>query len=227
MPDADENPWRKLPKGKPFVLPGDKAAIRRFNKHPKRQKQHRVRLNLLPEPFVGSKDAPVLLLSNNPGYGKQAKKRKTPAFRKLMRMNLRHTLKKFPFVYLHPDIESLGLKWWRNKLRPLIKECSEEAVAGSVLNVAYFPYASERFKHGKLALDSQQYSFQLVREAMERNAVIVCLRERKRWFKAVAGLETYARRYEVSNTQNPTISRNNFKDPKAFDAIVSVIEGTR
>lgn len=141
-----------------------------------------------------------------------------------MRKNLRHTLAKRPFVYLHPDITKFGLKWWRNKLRRLTDECGEAAVARSVLNVAYFPYASELFKHGKLALDSQQYSFQMVRAAMERNAVIVLLRKCKWWFEAINGLEEYAKLYRVKNTQSPTISPNNFADPNAFAAIVSAIK---
>jgi len=219
-----ENPWRKLPQSKPFVLSDDAEEVKRFNKNPKRKSEHVVRLGLLPEPFVGSNDAPVLLLSNNPGYGKGAKVRKKAAFRKLMRKNLRHTLTTCPFVYLHPDITKLGLKWWPNKLRHLINECGEAAVARSVLNVTYFPYASERFKHGKLALGSQQYSFQMVREAMERNAVIVLLRKCKWWFEAVDGLEKYAKLYRVKNTQSPTISPNNFADPNAFDAIVRAIK---
>ena len=49
-------------------------------------------------------------------------------------------------------------------------------------------------KHGKLVLDSQQcHSVQLVRDAMERNAVIVLFTQGRGWLAAVEGLKKYAR----------------------------------
>ena len=59
------NPWPALPSEAPFVLPDDQEAIARFNvSAPERT---RLELTLLPEPFVGSVDASVGLLTLNLG----------------------------------------------------------------------------------------------------------------------------------------------------------------
>jgi hypothetical protein len=61
----NDNPWLRLPPGPPYVLPEDKEAVEKFNA--KRDPKHRHYLHIdkiLPEPFVGSQNAPVLLLSN-------------------------------------------------------------------------------------------------------------------------------------------------------------------
>src|SRR5688500_3058766 len=63
------NPWLRLPDSGPYVLADDAEAVGRFNDKPNRKPIHLLRIHdLLPEPFIGSPDAPVVLLSNNPGW---------------------------------------------------------------------------------------------------------------------------------------------------------------
>lgn len=92
------NPWRSLPKAPPFLLPQDKVELQRFTAtHPK----YELRLDLLPEPFVGRPDAPLVLLGNNSGAKSEAAAaaRKAPAFMRRMRKNLAHQLSaEFPFL---------------------------------------------------------------------------------------------------------------------------------
>jgi hypothetical protein len=86
--DTVENPWLHLPTEPPYVLHGDRECVEEFNSALNdSQHKHYLQLNeILPEPFVGAKDAPVLLLSNNPGIGGESTPcRKTPAFRAAMR----------------------------------------------------------------------------------------------------------------------------------------------
>ena len=214
------DPWSELPSRMPFVLHGDLEAIEKFNAKPNRKDEHVIRVNILPEPFVGSTDAPVLLLSNNPGYGEESVHKQESAFMDRMRVNLHQQPSTYPFVYLDPALSEPLKEWWKPKLKHLLTRFDLELVARSILNVVYFPYASQRFQHGKLNLDSQQCGIQLVRAAMERNAVIVLFRNGKRWFKAVKGLELYARLYRVKNFQNPTISPTNCEH---FKEIVEAI----
>jgi hypothetical protein len=54
----------------------------------------------------------------------------------------------------------------------LVAEVGEECVADSILCVEYFPYHSQSFNHSRLRLPSQEYSFQLVREAIRRRVII-------------------------------------------------------
>src|SRR5258707_120499 len=101
-----------------------------------------------------------------------------------MRENLLHEPSAYPFVYLDPAFCEIG-KWWERKLRLLIKRFGREVLARSILNVPYFPYASQNFGHRRLSLPSQQYNFHLVREAMKRQAVIVLVRREDIWMEAV------------------------------------------
>lgn len=71
-----ENPWFHLPEKPPFVVPKDKEQVLAFNS--KAKPHHFLRLDFIPEPFVGNPEAPVLLLANNPGI----KSQESAAFRK-------------------------------------------------------------------------------------------------------------------------------------------------
>ena len=96
----DTNPWLLLPTEPPYVLPEDREEVEKFNCTPGRNPDHVLRVNeLLPEPFIGAKDAPVLLLSNNPGLGDNICHRQADDFRTAMLNNLRHIETDWPFVY--------------------------------------------------------------------------------------------------------------------------------
>src|SRR5207245_11805556 len=116
---------------------------------------------ILPEPFVGDKDAPVVLLSNNPGFGEGALPKRDPAFMARLRNNLAHGPADYPFLFLAPEFGGPGKTWWERKLKCLLKRFEREVVARSILNVVYFPYPSRRFGHRRLRLASRQYSFHL------------------------------------------------------------------
>ena len=61
------NPWSSLPDSPPFVLADDKRAIEAFNQ--KAKKNAIIQTDMLPEPFMGSLNAPVFVLLENPGAG--------------------------------------------------------------------------------------------------------------------------------------------------------------
>lgn len=230
-PSMNANPWLDLPVGPQYVLPKDKEAIEEFNRTA--GPDHFLHIDkILPEPFVGSKDAPILLLSNNPGFSENEEKlraRQSPRFRELMRKNLNHGDSDYPFVFLHPDLESNdnGDGWWQRRLRHLIDKFGTQAVARSVLNVVYFPYPSREYGHQRLHLPShaQEYSFDLVRNAVERKAVVVLLRSgkgnQKAWLEAVPKLNGYDWFHLGSNPRAPHISPGNC--PGFFDNVVEAI----
>src|SRR6516162_2449817 len=65
------NPWVHVPVDPPYVLLEDARAVGEFNASA--GEAHQLQINkLLPEPFVGDPAAPVLLLSNNPGFGERS-----------------------------------------------------------------------------------------------------------------------------------------------------------
>ena len=59
------NPWPALSYEPPFVLHEDLHPVLQFNA--RATGRTRLELDLLPEPFVGRVEAPVVLLTLNPG----------------------------------------------------------------------------------------------------------------------------------------------------------------
>jgi hypothetical protein len=211
-----ENPWRRLRECPPYVLPEEEDRIRAFNAKVGRASGRYVEIDkVVPEAFVGSKDAPLILLSNNPGMSDWRllanAEYYTPAFMSRMRENLLHAPCAYPFLFIAPENVQRGRKWLDRKLKCLLERHPREVLAKSVLNVTYFPYSSRRYGHSNLKLSSQEYSFSLVRSAVSGGAVVVLMRpgRERDWLGNVPELRGYSRFFKVSNPQNPTISPAN------------------
>lgn len=195
------------PRRRPFVLAEDRAHIDAFNLGA--QPEHRVDLDALPEPFIGSWDARFVLLSLNPGSDPDDRElHSRPHVDALLRRNLRGEATSF-YYFDETLRDSPGGRWWRKRLAPVVKAIGERATGG-LLVVEYFPYHSARFHRSTPHVPSQAFSVALVRAAMARNAWIVCMRARKAWSAAIPELETYARCGSLRNPQNVTISPRNF-----------------
>ena len=134
-----------------------------------------------------------------------------------------HDSSAYPFYYLDPVLNYSGSKWWAKRLRPLIEATSLNDVTNNVFCIEYFGYHSSKFGHERLKLTSMEYGFQLVRRAIERNALIVMMRAKKHWESAVPDLVTYNRVFGLRSSRNITISPKNC--PEGFDQIVTVIKG--
>lgn len=218
-----ENPWVRVPTEKPFVLEEDRTSVETFNKRVGPDSNRFLQIDkLLPEPFIGDPNAPVLLLSNNPGFGDGWQERAKPPIAERARDNLHHRPSGYPLYYLAPDGQT-NRRWWQRKLKHLIKRFSAEVVSRSVTNVVYFPYPSKRYGHDGIVLPSQEYGFHLVRQAIRRDAIIVLMRRDQRWLDAIPELNSYKRRFQVLNTQNPCVGPN----CPGFDQIVKAIEDSR
>src|SRR6185369_2834427 len=128
------NPWLELPTSPPYVLPEDAAAIEAFNRTA--QTATRYDLTLLPEPFLGRPDAPVVVLCLNPGWSPDGPVgHKEPIFIRRSRENLLHAESAYPFHLLDPALHPPGHRWWGNKLRRPIEAVGLETVANKVLCV--------------------------------------------------------------------------------------------
>jgi hypothetical protein len=220
-----DNPWFRLPPGPPYVLEEDEDAVRKFNA--RAGGAHRIQIDkLLPEPFVGDPAAPVLLLSNNPGFGEGSVLRRQPDFMTRIRDGMHLEFSNYPFIYLDPDYsETNSGRWWRQKLKCLLERFGDTVVARSVCNVVYFPYPSTRFRHGGCEVESQKYGFRLVHDAVERGAMIVLMRkgQLKHWRIKVSNLDGYANLIPLRNPQMPSVSPRNC-EVGDYDRIVAAIE---
>jgi len=218
---TDNTPWQFLPRTSPFVLSGDKEIISRFNQTA--VDDYRVQLDALPEPYFGDRNASVVLLGLNPGYDdKDPVVHSDPGFQTLLRNNYLHQPAEYPFYFLNPNYENPGRDWWEKKLKPLLIRVPRIKLAKSLFCVEYFPYHSRKYSHAKLALSCQQYGFSLVREAMQRQAVIVLMRASKLWRSTIPELNDYPGLCTLNSPQNVVISERNC--PK-FDDVLAAING--
>jgi hypothetical protein len=226
---VNENPWHRLPDKPPFVLPEDMAKVEAFNlkEEQKAGQNHVLNLDLIPEAFLGWREAPLVLLGNIAGVSETgdppAAYRLEREFADRMRNNLldnkAHRNSNCPFVYFEPEIIPPGEDWWDCKLRYLLREFGNADVAKSILArnilaVEFFPYVScsNRYAHDSLRLPSQEYSFDLVRNAVKREAVIVLRHGERRWLEAVRELDGYQRLVRLKIYLKGLISPNLVRD---------------
>ncbi len=210
-----ENPWIQLPKGPPFILPCDKKLIDVFN-----GRQHNtpfeIILNEIPSPYIGSPEAPIVLLNLNPCYSSDESNHPEIArFREIARANLLHKFYEYPFYVFDPKLKGTpsGYKWFCQKFGPLVcaTGMSYQEISKKLFLVEYFPYKSLRcspkWKQG--ILPSQKYAISLIEKAIARKAIIIIMRSERLWFDALPILKEYSNCYTLHNPQNVSISENN------------------
>jgi hypothetical protein len=113
----------------------------------RRSENHQFRLGLLPEPFMGSTRAAVVLLNLNPGFAETDRDANAPPDRhEMMRQSLTHELPDDEaFYFLTDQFErTRGGRWWRKKLAPLIREVGLEALRRNTQAIEHVPYKSRR-----------------------------------------------------------------------------------
>jgi len=222
------NPWMQLPKSAPFALPEEYETLVAFNGIA--DDNHKLQLDVLPEPFIGNPDAPVVLLSLNPGFDKSDHHHHAREdFSGAIWRNLRHDVSDYPFYFLDPRFKDTGgAAWWLKKLRVLIEDTSLETVAQGLFCVEIFGYHSVNYraipkKIRKDPLPHQQYGFHLVRQAIERGAAIVVMRQQKNWLGHVPELESYPI-HNLRSPLNPAVSPGNLD---SYDRIRDLIGGSK
>lgn len=210
------NPWLQLPAAAPYVLPQDHAQIEAFNqRYP--DDEWRIRLNLPPVPFLGHPDAPIVLLNLNPGFDEADNERQnTPYYSEASRRCYAHEKTERPFFFFDEKIEGEpygegpGYRWWQKRvkgLKALDARFDDALLSRAFLCVEYFPYRSKAYRPlpRQQTLDSQQYGFELVRRAMERNALIIVMRRKRQWCEKVERLTDYPRLLTVTTFLNPVL----------------------
>ena len=209
-----DNPWKELPEQSPYILPQESSVISEFRARCK--KNYQIQSQILPEPYIGNVDAPIYLLSLNPGYSdKDLHWHSKKNFKSAIKSNLLHEPIDYPFYFLNPEFrESPGAAWWQGKLKRLIFDTTLEIVANNIFCVEYFSYHSENYKEipksiSSELLKSQRYSIYLVRQAIKRNANVIIMRSSKKWFSSVPDLKDNKNVYELRNPQNVCVTPNN------------------
>ncbi|WP_199052002.1 hypothetical protein [Aquitalea sp. ASV15] len=213
-----KNPWFDLPSSKPYLIDSDAVSIHAFNE--RCSQKYKIALDLLPEPYFGNVDAPVVVLNLNPGLSAaDYLAHENNEFICQAKSSLVHDLKPYPFLHLQPSPDTPGGKWWHTRTKQLVKDVGFMAVSSGLACVQFFPYHSKEFSKACPILPSQKYGFHLVREAMRRNAEIVVMRSRAEWFSHVPELVSYEKLHIAVNPRSPYISPGNLK--KSYQIIVN------
>src|SRR5215216_4821280 len=149
-----DNPWRSLRMDAPYISEEDRSAVDAFNA--RASDEHRLQTDVLPEPFLGRKDAPIVLLNLNPGFDERAYLTYETAYAlDAWRKNAAHEPLAYPFYFLDPQISlGGGADWWRKKLKEPIQIAGEQVVANTFLCIEYFPYPSRKFKAMRSLVES-------------------------------------------------------------------------
>jgi hypothetical protein len=208
-------------------LTSDKTFVDDFNDSV--TEDFKIRLEVLPEPYLGNVESEIVLLNGNPGFSEldilfYEKKE----VRALWRKNILHEPMEYPFYLLAPPLrDEPGPRWWRRRLKQLIRDGEDKlrVVANHICCIEFFPYHSRRLKFSGQLLDSQKYGFDLVEKAIDRGAVIVIMRSAELWLSAVPRLGKYKRVYRLNSVQNVAISLKNC--PNGFAKIIKVLESAR
>jgi hypothetical protein len=203
---ASNNPWIYLPPTAPYILSEDLEVIQNHKNF------LGLRLDTLPEPLVGGlNNARIVFLALNPGFTDSDVNvnMKLDRFIQGCRNNLQDPFNS-DFYYFTGGLEETGgYKWWSSRLKPLIQQgITEDTLKKRIMMIEYFPYHSVNYKHIGRFTPSQHFSFELVKEAIKQNKVIVIMRSKSLWLEAVPELADYSY-MTLSSAQNVVISPKN------------------
>jgi hypothetical protein len=216
----------------PFILPADRPTLEAFNMAPRQRikDDFRVETRMLPEPFVGRLGAPIIVLLLNPGVAadpavanEDLRLHEHPTFREVVRRCHRQEATPYPNYFFDPTVTGPGARWNRRVLRRLVDEFGARIVANGITALEYFPYHSLRFAHRRLRVPSQQFTFDALRSAINRGAIVFVTRGKASWEEAVPELIGYDRAFCTRSVQNVVISPKNC--PNGYEAALEALRG--
>lgn len=227
----NDNPWSCLRDEPLLVLRKDKAIVEEFNRTAPQDLL--LNLEIVPAPFVGCRQAPLVLFGNIPTVtgdditiaeslddNRRDRDRRLKAIRSPQHSHNGGPCDE-PFRIFN--------RWWERRLKHILEEFGDRNTAKSILAqhllaVEFFPYYShKRDGHDRLALPSQEYSRDLVRDAVKRGAVIVIRHGERRWKEAVPELKEY-HHLVLLKTRNPVISPGNCDGWSHIQDVIRQIE---
>ena len=207
-----ENPWKALPDTPPYVLPADRLQVDAFNNRMVHRPQYQLHTELLPEPFSGPLDAPVVVLYLNPGYGgDELTWHRDPEYIAKARAAIGDDPGGHRHMGLRSDLPDTGggWAWTKGAYKEHLASHTRDELAAKILTVEFFPYHSNKYRPLSAILPSQRYGFHLVASAVERGAVVIAMRHRTEWMKAVPDLAGYDKLVTPRSNRQKALSRGN------------------
>ena len=210
-----ENPWLTFnpEENAPKFHDLDKAHAQAFNKGMEGRNEYRLAEHLEPYPYFGNPIANIFVLLANPGI---EKREADPSFRinpenvKRNRKNLRHESADSFLSWVHsPENPEREGEWVIPRIRKVVLETSLERVSSGLFLINYHPYNSKSWYPIPFTFETQRYSFHLVSEAMNRNALIIMSRNILGWFTAIPELYDYRNRRMFKSSRSVYVSQEN------------------
>jgi len=213
------NPWLDLKKiNGEYVAECDRGHVSSL--------KYDLAFDTLPWPYMGDpENAAVYVLSKSTIHKHALEVGDGEQREKAIRNNLAHSHPgRLPLLQMDPEFNGTGFQeWWRDKLRYVIHETSEEAVARFMFVAQYIPYSHKNKIDKPPELPSQKYTFALVRKAMAAGKTIVLMYPKREWYEAIPQLESYEKCYTLLNPING-IENNNINGNGNFENIIQTIK---
>jgi hypothetical protein len=166
----------------------------------------------LPQPYMGDPEqAEIFLLNGNPnapdGSGGSSHELFNEYNGEYIRKNLKGEKIDYPLYALKFKGYSI-YNWWYPRLEELIQIRGIETVSKKLFDAEFFPYFSDKkediyesipiLKPKKNCetqyLESQKYTFDLIKEAIDKEKMIVIMRFEDEWREAVKKLKDYSKK---------------------------------
>ena len=227
------NPWKglikkikndgyELKRNQKYFDEKDKDIIEDINKKFK-DTDYEVHLEILPFHFSGNiLDAPIMLLTANPGYVADEEKKGFHTDKKF----IRETIEDFTFEkeFLLTDSIDRMVKsdYYYKKLWRLMETYGFEKVSKNVSLLEFFPYHSVKFKNADLP--SQKFGVEIVKYAIEQRKLIVIMRSERNWYDAVKELKKYPNKVVLKNYRQPYVTEGNCQPKEDFHKILKVLD---
>ena len=218
-----ENPWSDFKYSSKMVHPMDFSAVTEHNQTSK--PEYQFLLHLAPEPWIGNLKGNLLVLYANPGatqdnLNRVIQENHTRVMEKSIK-NLTQSNAEFPHFHFDPELSGTeGAKWFESKYKWVLDSTSRRAVATNLITCELAPYHSVKWKVPKVMPPTQEFTYQVIRDGIERDAVILLARSARIWIEHIPQLAKYNRVY-YPNSINASVSPSNY--PGNFDKIIDAV----
>jgi hypothetical protein len=216
------NPWEELPTEPPFVLHADRPLVEEFNQRVRPEQQ--LALHLIPQPFLGNREAPLVVLGANPNIRGGHSAGPVAA---AIQANLGPDPQRHLLIGLLPEFEQTpNADWWRRDcLRELLdRGLPPRWLASHILAVELHGYHSRKWRRPSVPFPSQRYGFWLVERAIDRGATIVPTSCQRHWETFVPRLASYPHRVVKKNrrSRSKRVSEGNL-GYEGFDTVLRAL----
>lgn len=228
-----KNPWTEInSSNKEYILNCDKEIIVSHNNQ--RNNECRIRYNNPPTPFAGNfKNANILLLQLNPGSDifpglepvEDFEFEKFNNLKEDILKSIIHEKMEFPFYWLNPEyILTSGFRYWARIFSSLLKNKADyKKFSNKICCVQYFPYHSKEYCPINTILESQKYTFDLVKYFISQpHKLVIVMRAKNEWLTAIPELKNI-NLVQLRSNRNPVLTKNNFLNQEDYKTFINYL----